>query len=409
MFRRCLTISSWLAVVSLLAWQPASVFSEDTLTIGSDAPKLDVEHWVSDGNGKFEPITDFAKDKVYVVEFWATWCGPCIASMPHLAELQTKYADKGVQIVSISDEELTEVETFLKREVPTAKPRGNSESKDEKDDKPGAKGKTFKELTSAYCLTTDPDRSVYADYMEAARQNGIPTAFIVGKDQKIEWIGHPMQMDEPLAQVVAGKWNREAFAEEFKERQELEILMAQLSAAARKGDTKSALKLIDEALAKTKDNSTKEQLKIARLQIQLNDKDSEDELPTILAEAYKYYARQPSLINNIAWTVAQKMEAGQLESKEVLEATRAAIEKAAKQGDGDQRAALLDTAAHIQLLAGDLDAAIKSQTTALEIASDSLKAQLQDFMDQLKKEKEKEKVSEKKSKGDKSENKKEDK
>ncbi len=39
--------------------------------------------------------------KTYVVEFWATWCGPCVVSMPHLSELQTKLKDDGVTIMSI--------------------------------------------------------------------------------------------------------------------------------------------------------------------------------------------------------------------------------------------------------------------------------------------------------------------
>ena len=119
----------------------------DLLTIGSDAPPLDVEHWVQNGNGKFSPVTKFKAGNVYVVEFWATWCGPCVMSMPHLAQLQQDYADKGVQLVSISDEDLETVTKFLGKKV-----RGEDE-------------KTYKELTSVYCLTTDPDGSTQKDYI----------------------------------------------------------------------------------------------------------------------------------------------------------------------------------------------------------------------------------------------------
>lgn len=75
------------------------------LTIGSPAPQLDIEHWIQDGSGHFAKVSEFEADKVYLVEFWATWCGPCIASMPHIAEIQEKYADRGVQVVSITRED----------------------------------------------------------------------------------------------------------------------------------------------------------------------------------------------------------------------------------------------------------------------------------------------------------------
>ena len=64
-------------------------------------------------------------NKVVVLEFWATWCGPCIAAMPHIAEIQKKYEDKNVQVISISDEDLDTVEDFLEREV-----RGQKEDDD---------------------------------------------------------------------------------------------------------------------------------------------------------------------------------------------------------------------------------------------------------------------------------------
>ena len=213
-------------ILGIAACAPASA---QELTIGSVAPELDIEHWIQDGQGKFEPVTKFKKGNVYVVEFWATWCGPCIASMPHLAELQTKYADKSVQIVSISDEPLDTVTKFLEGNV-----RG--------------KEMTYAELTRPYCLTTDPDRSSQVSYMEAAGQAGIPTSFLIGKDGHIEWIGHPMEMDEPLASVVAGTWDRAEFIAQLEKQKEIEAELGKIDAIARSGNFADAILKIDELL-----------------------------------------------------------------------------------------------------------------------------------------------------------------
>lgn len=64
---------------------------------GKPAPALSVSGWM---NSKPLALADL-KGKIVVLDFWATWCGPCLASVPHNNALQKKYADRGVLIIAI--------------------------------------------------------------------------------------------------------------------------------------------------------------------------------------------------------------------------------------------------------------------------------------------------------------------
>jgi len=55
------------------------------------------------------------KGKVVVLEFWATWCSPCVASLPHLNQLVASLDPAKFQFISIDDEDLKAVQTFLTR------------------------------------------------------------------------------------------------------------------------------------------------------------------------------------------------------------------------------------------------------------------------------------------------------
>lgn len=63
---------------------------------GKPMPQLSVTGWV---NGQVKP--EDMKGKVVVVDFYATWCGPCMAAIPHNNELLKKYKDKGLVIVGV--------------------------------------------------------------------------------------------------------------------------------------------------------------------------------------------------------------------------------------------------------------------------------------------------------------------
>lgn len=57
--------------------------------------------------------SELQKDKPLVIDFWATWCGPCIAAFPHLNEISTTYKNT-IQVVALSDEKPERVNNFIK-------------------------------------------------------------------------------------------------------------------------------------------------------------------------------------------------------------------------------------------------------------------------------------------------------
>jgi thiol-disulfide isomerase/thioredoxin len=79
----------------------------------SSADLADYNFMLIDEDGNQKPFTDF-EDKVVFINFWATWCPPCVAEMPDINALYQEMGDKGIEFVMISfDDEFQKAKNFV--------------------------------------------------------------------------------------------------------------------------------------------------------------------------------------------------------------------------------------------------------------------------------------------------------
>lgn len=182
-----------LALCMLVGLSSVKAQTSSKLSIGDAAPALKYSKWL-----KGNPVKSFDGDHLYVLEFWATWCGPCKAAMPHITELQQQYNDKA-----------TFIGVGVWEKVPDGKPYESSLPSVEK----YVKGN---DANMGYDVVADNnEQHMGNNWLKAAGQNGIPSTFIV-KNNKIIWIGHPNSLDSILPKMVAGTYDMQAYKASFE-------------------------------------------------------------------------------------------------------------------------------------------------------------------------------------------------
>ncbi len=145
--------------------------------IGQAAP----DFTLTDLNGKSVSLQSL-RGKAVLLNFWATWCGPCVVEMPHLEKLNREYKNKGVVILGVDDEEAEVAQDFLKRH-----------------------GYTFNTVI-------DAEKQVSRLY----RINAIPQSFFITKEGKIAAYSRGTQNESALRagieKALAGKIEEPAIA-----------------------------------------------------------------------------------------------------------------------------------------------------------------------------------------------------
>jgi len=366
----------------------------DRLQIGEKAPALDIAHWLGKSN---EVVSEFKQGHVYVVDFWGTWCGACIGEMPELAEIQKEFAERNVTIISVTDETLDEVNAFLDR------PCHHNDKM------------TYRELTTGYHLTADPDGSVFNEYMKGIPKRSFPMMAIVGKTGLIEFIGTTAALKPILKSIVADKWDREYIKKEQNTNWVAGETMMKVNELRRDGKIDEAIELLNQqfeqanlALRTISYRSWSERLPDTKSEPGSEER-LEKELGLATVECMRWernrfsfllsqrssaavepfrklvaaYESSPYEQINLAWRVYGQLDKGTEVDQSLILAAKEVASKVSARHPED--AIFLDVYAHLQHAAGDTDAAMKTFELALKKATDGNREEIQhDYQEFLK-------------------------
>ena len=340
-----------LTILTGVALAVAALTAEAKLTVGDPAPKLQVAKWVQG-----DPVKAFDTNHVYIVEFWATWCGPCRASIPHLNELWQKFKDRG--LIAIGQDVWEQNDDGV---APFVKKMGD-------------------QMTYRVALddkSSETNGAMAVTWMKAANQNGIPTAFIVNQQGRIAWIGHPMGLDEKtLEDILAGRFDITKFAAEYESQQQAQVremeLSKKLSQALKNKDWDAAEAAIAEM--KKSEPAMSRNLDTVRFSILLGRKNYADayKLAESLSDAQP---KNAMLQNSLAWTIATQPG---LEKRDLALAEKMAGR--ANEAAQGKEPAILDTLARVQFMNGKTNEAVATEQKALDIVPDEQKAFLKKFL-----------------------------
>ncbi|GAB4545069.1 MAG: redoxin domain-containing protein [Phycisphaerales bacterium] len=324
---------------------PAATAQDVTLAVGDKAPALEHVDWL-----KGEPVEQFEEGEIYVLDFWATWCGPCVASIPHINELQQKYKDDKVHVIGVAiwpSPRMTPTAEFVEA-------RGDGMD---------------------YRIASDIDGKTADAYMKAAGQGGIPTVMLVDRQGELAWIGHPMMgLDTALELMVKDEFTPERMEEEMdkirkaeEERQaKIQPVMMRVQQALTPGaeDWEAAETALTELIELDSQfvNGAAPYLYIAKAK-QGKTEEARKYAADLMSTVFKNDAQA---LNSMAWTIVGP-QSPLLGDEMDTELAVTVAEKAATISN-NKDADVLDTLARAYFMDKRLDDAVATQRKAVELA-----------------------------------------
>ncbi len=319
-----------------------------SVKIGDAPPSLQVGKWVQG-----EPVVGFEKGKTYIVEFWATWCGPCRVSIPHLNEIHQKFKDKGLVVIGQDcwEKDETLVAPFLKKMGEKMTYRVALDDKD-----------------------GNETGKMAEHWMKAAGQNGIPTAFVINPDGILAWIGHPMTLDDGIiASVIDRTFDIQKSAATFLNQAKISALSQAFNKGIRGKDWEAAGVAVSE-IETLGEKSQAQSMKLYLLTAKRDYKGAYGLLESIYpkSDSLKPSNQTAQAFNQFAWGIATDAAAS---AEDLALGNKAAGRGIALAEDGG--AAILDTQARILFRLDKRDEAIQAEEKAIKVAPAEMKAELE--------------------------------
>jgi thiol-disulfide isomerase/thioredoxin len=314
------------------------------LGVGDPAPKLEVGRWLQG-----DAVKEFEGDKVYLVEFWATWCGPCVASIPHLNELHERYRAKGLVVIgqNVFERDDSRVPAFVQG---MAGKMGYRVALDDKSD--GGRGRMAQ------------------NWLAAAGQNGIPCAFVIDKRGRIAAIGHPMSLkEETLEALLAAPSAVPPPAPPGEAPDQAGAPSAKALELARRAEAEIRAGSLDQAeatiaeLAGALGEKRRDIGGLLELDLLLVRRQAEDalQLAKLMCEDF---SKQPAVRSAVAARLVARED-----STAALQAAAERIVTPISEAAGEAQAPALATLARIAFLRGDKDRAAELQDQAVALSA----------------------------------------